>query len=111
MHQQGCASQLAGETPISKGESAKEPISFVKLLGEQLGVAREAFSMLSQADGHATKITLRIPADSAKRFGVHAEMAGQSKRHLFLEMIDVCCRRDAVHERGKAQSPTPGEPV
>jgi hypothetical protein len=58
-----------------------------------------------------TKITVRVPTDAARRFGVHAEMAGQSKASLFAEMIRTHCTRFVVHDHSKIPSPASSEPV
>jgi hypothetical protein len=57
----------------------------------------------------SAKLTFRIPADSAKRFSVHAAMTGQSKRRLFLEMIQSHCTRFVVSDRGPGASASPGD--
>jgi len=57
-----------------------------------------------QADP-VVKITLQLPADLAKRFGVHAEMTGLNKSELFAELVKAGCRRFLVSDRGRG----PGE--
>jgi hypothetical protein len=47
------------------------------------------------------KLTLTLPADLARRFGIHAEMLGMTKSDLFAEMVRTQCRRFVVHDHGK----------
>jgi metal-responsive CopG/Arc/MetJ family transcriptional regulator len=56
-----------------------------------------------QADA-SVKITLSLPIDLARRFGVHAEMTGQSKSELFAELVKTGCRKYVVHEHGRDAS-------
>jgi hypothetical protein len=54
-----------------------------------------------QPDDKPVKLTLTLPAELAKRFGVHAEMMGLSKSDLFAELVKTGCRRFIVHDHGK----------
>jgi metal-responsive CopG/Arc/MetJ family transcriptional regulator len=56
-----------------------------------------------QADA-PVKITLTLPVDLARKFGVHAEMTGQSKSELFAELVRAGCRKYVVHEHGRETS-------
>jgi hypothetical protein len=53
------------------------------------------------------KLTLCLPAELARRFGVHAEMTGVGKSDLFAELVRMGCRRFIVHDHAKA----PAEPA
>lgn len=53
----------------------------------------------SQLDEKPVKLTLTLPAELARRFGVHAEMTGQSKSELFAELVRAGCRRFVVSDR------------
>ena len=59
--------------------------------------------------GSAVKLNLSLPADLARRFGVHAEMAGISKSDLFAELVRGGCRRYVVHDHGGKDSTGEGE--
>ncbi len=60
-------------------------------------------------DEKPVKLNLSLPADLARRFGVHAEMSGQSKSDLFAELVRAGCRRWVVSDRqGGAGEPTDG---
>ncbi len=50
------------------------------------------------------KITLQLPADLAKRFGVHAEMVGLNKSELFAELVKAGCKRFVVSDRERAET-------
>jgi hypothetical protein len=54
-----------------------------------------------QQDGKPVKLTLTLPADLAKRFGVHAEMLGISKSEFFAKLVRDGCKRFVVHDHGK----------
>lgn len=58
-----------------------------------------------QQDGKPVKLTLQLPADLARRFGVHAEMTGLSKSELFAELVKAGCKRFVVSDRAQG----PGE--
>lgn len=58
-------------------------------------------------DDKPVKLTLSLPADLARRFGVHAEMTGQSKSELFAELVKAGCKRFVVSDRERG----PGESV
>ena len=60
-----------------------------------------------QQSDRPVKLTLQLPAELAKRFGVHAEMSGQSKSDLFAELVKAGCKRYVVSDRQGA----PGEHV
>jgi hypothetical protein len=62
-------------------------------------------------DDKPVKLTLTLPVELAKRFGVHAEMMGLSKSDLFAELVKTGCRRFVVHDHGKeADTPAESEP-
>jgi hypothetical protein len=54
----------------------------------------------SQQAASAVKLSLTLPADLARRFGVHAEMLGVSKSDLFADLVRTGCRRYIVHDHG-----------
>jgi len=56
-------------------------------------------------DEKTVKVTLSIPAELARRFGVHAEMTGLSKSALFAELVRAGCKRFVVSDRERG----PGE--
>lgn len=58
-----------------------------------------------QQDVKPVKLTLQLPAELAKRFGVHAEMVGLSKSDLFAELVKAGCKRFVVSDRERG----PGE--
>jgi len=62
----------------------------------------------SQPDEKPVKLTLQLPAELARRFGVHAEMTGQSKSELFAELVRDGCRRYVVHDHGRDQPESAG---
>jgi hypothetical protein len=45
------------------------------------------------------KLTLTVSADTARRFGVHAEMTGVGKSELFAELVRIGCKRFVVSDR------------
>jgi hypothetical protein len=53
------------------------------------------------------KLTLCLPAELARRFGVHAEMTGVGKSDLFAELVKTGCRRFVVHDHAKAAAEPP----
>lgn len=55
------------------------------------------------------KLTLYLPADLAKRFGVHAQMTDLDKSELFAEMVRTHCRRFVVHDHGRDPAEGQGE--
>lgn len=55
----------------------------------------------SQQDEKPVKLTLTLPADLAKRFGVHAEMLGISKSEFFAKLVRDGCKRFVVHDHAK----------
>lgn len=55
----------------------------------------------SQQDEKPVKLTLTLPADLAKRFGVHAEMLGISKSDYFAKLVRDGCKRFVVHDHEK----------
>ena len=57
-------------------------------------------------DDKTVKLTLSLPAELARRFGVHAEMTGQSKSDLFADLVRAGCRRYVVHDHGKEAGET-----
>ncbi len=63
-----------------------------------------------QPDEGPVKLTLQLSAELARRFGVHAEMTGQSKSELFAELVRAGCRRYVVHDHGRDRG-EPAEPV
>jgi hypothetical protein len=69
---------------------------------------RNAARSATQANEKPVKMTLSLPADLARRFGVHAEMLGIGKGELFAEMIRAHCRRFVVHDHGGKDQ---GEPA
>lgn len=58
-------------------------------------------------DEKPVKLTLTLTAELARRFGVHAEMSGQSKSELFAELVKAGCRRWVVSDRQARE----GEPT
>ena len=58
-------------------------------------------------DEKTVKVTLGLPAELARRFGVHAEMTGLSKSALFAELVRAGCKRFVVSDRERG----PGEPA
>lgn len=63
----------------------------------------------SPQDAQKVKLTLYLPADLAKRFGVHAEMTDLDKSELFAEMVRTHCRRFVVHDHGREAGEGQGE--
>ncbi len=57
------------------------------------------------------KLTLTLAGDLAKRFGVHAEMAGLSKSELFADLVKTGCRRWVVSDRQGGVGEPPAEVV
>jgi metal-responsive CopG/Arc/MetJ family transcriptional regulator len=56
------------------------------------------------------KFNLTLPADLARRFGVHAEMLGiKSKSEMFAELVRTGCKRYVVHDHGGKESTGEGE--
>jgi hypothetical protein len=55
------------------------------------------------------KLTLYLPPELAKRFGVHAEMMDLDKSELFAEMVRAYCRRFVVHDHGREAGAEQGE--
>lgn len=47
------------------------------------------------------KLTLYLPTELAKRFGVHAQMVDLDKSELFAEMVKSYCKRFVVHDHAK----------
>lgn len=64
---------------------------------------RKAAKPSGREDGQAVKLTLSVPAELARRFGVHAEMVGLGKGELMAEMIRAHCRRFVVSDRGSGE--------
>ena len=60
---------------------------------------RQAGKTPDRPEERPAKITLTLPAELAKRFGVHAEMMGLSKSDLFAELVRAGCRRFVVSDR------------
>ena len=60
---------------------------------------RQAGKPADRPDEKPAKLTLTLPVDLAKRFGVHAEMVGLSKSELFAELVRAGCRRFVVSDR------------
>lgn len=50
-------------------------------------------------DDKPVKLTLTLPGDLARRFGVHAEMQGVSKSELFAQLVRDGCKRYVVSDR------------
>jgi hypothetical protein len=63
----------------------------------------------SPSDVQRVKLTLYLPADLAKRFGVHAQMMDLDKSELFAEMVRAHCRRFVVHDHGREAGGEQGE--
>lgn len=63
--------------------------------------ARNAAKPEPQQDEKPVKLTLTLPADLAKRFGVHAEMLGMSKSDFFAKLVRDGCKRFVVHDHAK----------
>lgn len=55
------------------------------------------------------KLTLYLPPELAKRFGVHAEMMDLDKSELFAEMVRSHCKRFVVHDHGREVGGEQGE--
>jgi phytoene/squalene synthetase len=62
---------------------------------------RSAAKASGPQDVQRVKLTLYLPAELAKRFGVHAEMMDQDKSELFAEMVRAHCRRFVVHDHAR----------
>jgi hypothetical protein len=60
-------------------------------------------------DAQKVKLTLYLPPELAKRFGVHAEMMDLDKSELFAEMVRTHCRRFVVHDHGREAGGEQGE--
>lgn len=60
-------------------------------------------------DVKPVKLTLTLPADLARRFGVHAEMSGLSKSELFADLVKTGCRRYVVSDRQVREEEPPAE--
>jgi hypothetical protein len=70
---------------------------------------RQAAKASGPQDAQKVKLTLYLPPELAKRFGVHAEMTDQDKSELFAEMVRAYCRRFVVHDHGKEAGGEQGE--
>jgi len=70
---------------------------------------RQTTKALGPQDAQAVKLTLYLPAELAKRFGVHAEMLDLGKSELFAEMVKLHCKRFVVHDHGKEAGGEQGE--
>ena len=68
---------------------------------------RQASKPADRVDEKPVKLTLTLSVDLAKRFGVHAEMTGQSKSEFFAELVRTGCRRFVVSDRATRE----GEPL
>lgn len=64
---------------------------------------RQAAKAAGQQDAKDAKVklTLYLPPELAKRFGVHAQMMDLDKSELFAEMVRSYCRRFVVHDHAK----------
>ena len=70
---------------------------------------RQAAKASGPQDAQRVKLTLYLPVELAKRFGVHAEMMDLDKSELFAEMVRTHCRRFVVHDHGKETGGDLGE--
>jgi hypothetical protein len=70
---------------------------------------RQAAKASNPQDAQKVKLTLYLPAELAKRFGVHAEMMDLDKSELFAEMVRAHCRRFVVHDHGREAGAEQGE--
>ena len=70
---------------------------------------RQAAKASGSQDAQKVKLTLYLPPDLAKRFGVHAEMMDLDKSELFAEMVRAHCKRFVVHDHGKDAGAEQGE--
>lgn len=70
---------------------------------------RQATKAPGPQDAQKVKLTLYLPPELAKRFGVHAEMMDLDKSELFAEMVRVHCRRFVVHDHGREANGEQGE--
>ena len=70
---------------------------------------RQAVKASGPQDVQAVKFTLYLPAELARRFGVHAEMLDLGKSELFAEMVRAHCRRFVVHDHGRDAGGEQGE--
>ena len=71
-----------------------------------MATRRKAGKPPGQQPEPTVKLTLSVPADVARRFGVHAEMTGMGKGELFAELVRTGCRRFVVSDREQQR---PGE--
>jgi hypothetical protein len=69
---------------------------------------RAAGNPADRAADKPVKLTVSLPADLARRFGVHAEMMGVGKSDLFAELVKAGCRRFVVHDRGTGPGASSG---
>jgi hypothetical protein len=69
---------------------------------------RQAAKASGQQDAKV-KLTLYLPPELAKRFGVHAQMVEMDKSELFAEMVEIHCRRFVVHDHGRKAGGEQGE--
>jgi hypothetical protein len=70
---------------------------------------RQAAKASNPQDVQAVKLTLYLPPELAKRFGVHAEMMDLGKSELFAEMVKQHCKRFVVHDHGREAGGEQGE--
>lgn len=70
---------------------------------------RQSAKASGSQDAQKVKLTLYLPAELAKRFGVHAEMMDLDKSELFAEMVRSYCRRFVVHDHGREAGGEQGE--
>ena len=72
---------------------------------------RQGSKPVEQQAEKPVKLTLTLPADLAKKFGVHSEMLGCSKSELFAELVKAGCRRWIVSDRQAKEDGTPAEGI
>jgi hypothetical protein len=53
----------------------------------------------SSPQGAKVKLTLRVDADTAERFRLHALMTRREQCDLFAELVRAHCKRFVVHDR------------